>query len=97
VGLDNQVHTATDFTYLSDFSLWDTFRAEMPLLTLIEPQRNVDAIRTMLAQYEQGSWLPTPQQFGNSYTNDMIGDHPVAAILDAYQKGINDFDAEKSV
>jgi len=95
-GLDNQVHTATDFTYLSDFSLWDTYRAEMPLLTLIEPRRNVDAIRTMLAQYEQGGWLPTPQQFGNSYTNDMIGDHPVAAILDAYQKGISDFDAEKA-
>ena len=95
-GLDNQVHTATDFTYLSDFSLWDTYRAEMPLLTLIEPRRNVDAIRTMLAQYEQGGWLPTPQQFGNSYTNDMIGDHPVAAILDAYRKGISDFDAEKA-
>jgi predicted alpha-1,2-mannosidase len=96
VGLDSQVHTATDFTYLSDFSLWDTYRAEMPLLTLIEPRRNVDAIRTMLAQFEQGGWLPTPQQFGNSYTNDMIGDHPVAAILDAYQKGIRDFDAEKA-
>lgn len=96
VGLDGQVHTATDFTYLSDFSLWDTFRAEMPLLTLIEPRRNADAIRTMLAQYEQGGWLPTPQQFGNSYTNDMIGDHPVAVIVDAYQKGISDFDAEKA-
>jgi len=94
VGLDNQVHTATNFTYLSCLSLWDTFRAQMPLLTLIEPRRNVDAIRTMLAQYEQGGWLPTPQQFGNSYTNDMIGDHPVAVILDAYQKGIRDFDAQ---
>lgn len=96
VGLDGQIHTATDFTYLSDFSLWDTFRAEMPLLTLIEPRRNVDAIRTMLAQYEQGGWLPTPQQFGNSYTNDMIGDHPVAVIVDAYHKGISDFDVEKA-
>jgi predicted alpha-1,2-mannosidase len=96
VGLDGQVHTSTDFTYLSDFSLWDTFRAEMPLLTLIEPRRNVDAIRTMLAQYEQGGWLPTPQQFGNSYTNDMIGDHPVAVIVDAYHKGISDFDVEKA-
>ncbi|MGV8096690.1 MAG: GH92 family glycosyl hydrolase [Mangrovibacterium sp.] len=96
VGLDNQVHTATGFTYRSDFSLWDTFRAEMPLLTLIEPQRNIDAIKTMLAQYEQGGWLPTPQQFGNSYTNDMIGDHPVVVILDALQKGIDDFDLEEA-
>jgi predicted alpha-1,2-mannosidase len=95
VGLDGQTHTA-DFTYLSDFSLWDTHRAEMPLLTLIDPQRSINSIKTMLAQYEQGGWLPTPQQFGNSYTNDMIGDHPVAAIADAYQKGIAGFDVEKA-
>ena len=96
VGLDKKVHTATNFTYRSDFSLWDTYRAEMPLLTLIDPQRNIDAINTMVAQYEQGGWMPTPQQFGNSYTNDMIGDHPVDVIVDAYKKGINDFDAEKA-
>lgn len=95
-GLDNEVHTASGFTYLSDFSLWDTHRAQMPLLTLIDPQRSLNSIKTMLAQYEQGGWLPTPQQFGNSYTNDMIGDHPVVAIVDALKKGINDFDAEKA-
>ena len=96
MGLDNKVHTANGFTYRSDFSLWDTFRAEMPLLTLIEPSRNNDAINTWIAQYEQGGWMPTPQQFGNSYTNDMIGDHPVVAILDAYQKGIRNFDLAKA-
>ncbi len=93
-GLDHRVHKAKDFTYLSDFSLWDTHRAEMPLLALIEPQRIENAVRTMIAQYEQGGWLPTPQQFGNSYTNDMIGDHPVAAMLDAYQHGIRNFNLE---
>ena len=96
MGLDNQVHTAKDFTYMSDFSLWDTHRAQMPLLTLIDPQRSLNSIKTMLAQYDQDGWLLTPQQFGNSYTNDMIGDHPVSAILDAYLKGINDFDVEKA-
>ncbi|MCY1719426.1 GH92 family glycosyl hydrolase [Prolixibacteraceae bacterium Z1-6] len=96
MGLDNQVHIAEDFTYLSDFSLWDTHRAAMPLHTIVDPVRSINSIRTMLAQYEQGGWLPTPQQFGNSYTNDMIGDHPVAAIVDAYKKGIDDFDAEEA-
>jgi predicted alpha-1,2-mannosidase len=96
MGLDDQAHMANEFTYHSDFSLWDTFRAEMPLLTLVQPSRNNDVIRTMIAQYEQGGWLPTPQQFGNSYTNDMIGDHPVAVILDAYMKGIRDFDVQKA-
>ena len=96
MGLDNEVHTSKDFTYRSDFSLWDTFRAEMPLLTLIAPDRSNDAINTMIAQYEQGGWLPTPQQFGNSYTNDMIGDHPVVVFLDAYRKGIRNFDLQKA-
>ncbi|MEI6679860.1 MAG: GH92 family glycosyl hydrolase [Mariniphaga sp.] len=96
MGLDNQVHTANGFTYRSDFSLWDTFRAEMPLLTLIHPKRSNDVVNTMIAQYEQGGWLPTPQEFGNSYTNDMIGDHPVVAILDAYHKGIKKFDLQKA-
>lgn len=96
MGMDNQVHSAEGFTYLSDFSLWDTFRAEMPLLTLIAPERNNNAVNTMIAQYEQGGWLPTPQQFGNSYTNDMIGDHPVVAILDAWQKGIRNYPIEKA-
>jgi predicted alpha-1,2-mannosidase len=96
MGLDNQVHTAKGFTYRSDFSLWDTFRAEMPLLTLIDPERSNDVVNTMIAQYEQGGWLPTPQEFGNSYTNDMIGDHPVVAILDAYRKGIKKFDLQKA-
>lgn len=95
-GIDNLIHKATGFTYRSDFSLWDTFRAQMPLLAMIEPKRSNDIINTMIAQYEQGGWLPTPQQFGNTYTNDMIGDHPVSAILDAYRKGIRGFDAEKA-
>jgi len=96
MGLDNLIHTAKGFTYRSDFSLWDTFRAEMPLLTLVEPVRSNDAVNTMIAQYQQGGWLPTPQQFGNSYTNDMIGDHPVVVILDAYRKGIKNFDLQKA-
>ncbi len=95
-GLDNKIHTAEGFIYSSDFSLWDTYRTEMPLLALIEPERNRNAINTMIAQYEQGGWLPTPQQFGNCYTNDMIGDHPAPAILDAYMKGIKNFDTEKA-
>lgn len=94
MGIDKNIYYTDDFVYLSDFSLWDTYRAQMPLLTLVEPERSLNSVRTMLTQYKHRGWLPTPQQFGNSYTNDMIGDHPVAAILDAFKKGINEFDAE---
>lgn len=96
MGMDDKVHQTKEFTYQSDFSFWDTFRAEMPLLTLIDPERNSDVINTLIAQYDQSGWLPTPQQFGNSNTNDMIGDHPVVVILDAWRKGIRNFDVEKA-
>lgn len=95
-GLDGKVHGGEKFTYRSDFSFWDTFRAEMPLLTLIDPARTNDVICTMIRQYEQGGWLPAPQQFGNAYTNDMIGDHAVPAIVDAYRKGIQNYDVAQA-
>ncbi|KAK0349669.1 hypothetical protein LTR94_032158, partial [Friedmanniomyces endolithicus] len=49
-GPDNQIHLAEGFTYHSTFSLWDTFRAEHPLLTLVQPEdRNADMINSLLA------------------------------------------------
>lgn len=92
----DKVNTAENFTYYSDFSTWDTFRAEMPLLFLLKPDRARDMIKTMITQYEDTGWLPTPQQFGNYHADGMIGDHPTAVITDAYLKGITNFDEEKA-
>lgn len=85
---------ADGFVYYSDYSTWDTFRSEMPLLILVQPERTRDMIRTMVAQFEDSGWLPTPQQFGNFHTEGMIGDHASCVILDAYLKGVRDFDVE---
>ncbi|MFO8057510.1 MAG: GH92 family glycosyl hydrolase, partial [bacterium] len=41
-----------DFTYYSDFSIWDTFRSQMPLLTLVQPSRTEDMIKTIVRQYQ---------------------------------------------
>lgn len=88
---DGKVHEGV---YYEDFSLWDTFRAEHPLLILIEPERNRDMIKSLVAMYEEGGWLPKWPNPG--YSNVMIGTHADSVIADAYVKGITDFDAEKA-
>ncbi|MFM6924150.1 MAG: GH92 family glycosyl hydrolase, partial [Ferruginibacter sp.] len=57
-GRDNQVHTATDFTNYSVFSLWDTYRGAHPLYTIIDQKRTLDYINSFLVQYQQGGRLP---------------------------------------
>lgn len=78
-----------------DFSLWDTFRAQQPLQTILSPSRTAGFIRALLKKYDKGGWLPIFPCWG-SYTSAMIGDHALSVIADAYAKGIRDFDAEKA-
>ena len=98
-GPDNQVHQAEGFTFRSTFSLWDTFRAEHPLLTLIEPdQTNADFIRSLVEsrKYSPFGILPI-WQFQGRETWTMIGYHAVPIIADAYMKGIKGFDANAAL
>ncbi|MCD6421725.1 GH92 family glycosyl hydrolase, partial [bacterium] len=93
-GMDHEIHTTSD-THYAIFSGWDIFRAEMPLLTLLEPGVDNAIIRSLIAKYEEGGWLPI-WEFANSYSNCMIGDPAVPVIVDAYMKGLRDFDVEKA-
>lgn len=95
-GLDGLVHTAQGFNYYTVFSLWDTFRAEHPLLTLIDKKRTLDMIKSFLAMYEQGGLLPI-WPLGSKETYCMIGNHAIPVIVDAYSKGVRDFDAGKAL
>jgi len=92
LGRDLEVHRAEGFEYYTVFSLWDTYRAEHPLFTIIEQERTVDFIETFLAQYEQGGLLPVWELAANE-TFCMIGYHAVPVIADACIKGIGGFDA----
>jgi predicted alpha-1,2-mannosidase len=89
--VDHKIHTADGFTNYTVFSLWDTFRATMPLYTIIDQERYSDYIKTFLEMYRIGGKLPQWELAGN-YTGVMIGYHTHSAILDAYVKGIRDFD-----
>ncbi len=95
-GRDDKIHTTNgEFDYYTVFSLWDTYRALHPLLTIIDKKRTNDFIKTFIKQYEQGGRLPVWELSSNE-TNCMIGYHAVSVIWDAYNKGIRDYDAEKA-
>ncbi|WP_312089407.1 GH92 family glycosyl hydrolase [Chryseobacterium sp.] len=94
-GRDNKFYYAKDFNYYSVFSLWDTFRAAHPLMTLIDRKRTADFINTFIKQREQGGRIPVWELASNE-TECMIGYHGVSVIADAMAKGITGFDYEKA-
>ncbi len=94
-GRDLKIHHAEGFNYYTVFSLWDTFRAWHPLMTIIDRKRTLDYIKTFLVQYEQGGLLPVWELSSNE-TECMIGYHAVSVIADATVKGITDFNLEEA-
>lgn len=93
-GPDDQVHAAKGFTFHSTFSLWDTFRAEHPLLLLTQgEQKNADFVNSLIASQQVSPFGILPVwQFHGRETWTMIGYHAVPVIADAYLKGIKGFD-----
>jgi len=90
---EGRVETAKGFTYYCDYSVWDTFRALHPLLTILDPDRERDMVKSLIAKGQEGGFLPIYPAW-NSYTSEMVGDHAVTIIADAYFKGIRGFDLE---
>jgi predicted alpha-1,2-mannosidase len=96
-GADQKEHLAPGFQCYSTFSLWDTFRAEMPLLTITEPERVNDFVQSLLAEYQESPSHSLPLwPLANHDTSAMFGYHAVSVIYDAYQKGFRGFDAERA-
>lgn len=92
---NDSIAKAVGYTAYSTLSLWDTFRAEHPLLTILAEKETSDIINSMLAYYQVNQTLPVWTLYGNE-TNTMTGYHSVAVIAEAYLKGIRGFDAEKT-
>ena len=92
---NDSIVTAHDYTAYSTLSLWDTFRTEHPLLTLIAPDKVSDIVNTMFAYYDTKKILPVWTLYGNE-TNTMTGYHSIPVIVEAYLKGIHGFDPEKA-
>ena len=93
---DDKIHINPGERYYVDFSLWDTYRAQHPLLAYLEPERQNEMIRTFLAMYDQGGRLPLHVSYKNHYQAVMIGDHSTSVIVDSYMKGLREYDVEKA-
>ncbi|HEY0332951.1 MAG TPA: GH92 family glycosyl hydrolase [Stenotrophomonas sp.] len=98
-GPDNAVHQAKGWTHYSTFSLWDTYRALHPLMTLVQPpQRTSDVVNSLLASRRESAYGILPVwAFHGLETWCMIGYHAVPVIADAYMKGIGGFDADEAL
>jgi predicted alpha-1,2-mannosidase len=97
-GLDQNIHKAKGFTNYTTFSLWDTYRALHPLFNIIQPKRNGDMIKSMLAHYDQSVMHMLPIWSNSANENwCMTGYHAVAVIADAVVKGNTLFDANKAL
>ena len=77
--------------YYDDFSMWDIYRAEIPLYEIIEPSLVNDWVNSVILKGQEGGWLPIFPCW-NNYTSEMIGDHSIIFIASAFLKGINGYD-----
>ena len=96
LGRDFKTYPNPGFDYYTVFSLWDTYRAEHPLLTLIDKKRTNDFINTFIKEYQQGGLLPVWELSSNE-TFCMIGYHSVSVIADAFVKNIRNYDSEMAL
>ncbi len=94
---DGLVHDDEGSPFYTDDWIWDTYRATHPLRCLTEKEMELDILRSFLRMAEQMEqfWMPTfPEITGDS--RRMNSNHGVATVLDAYTKGLTDFDLEKA-
>ena len=93
LGTDKKVYKNAAFTNYTTFSLWDTYRAAMPLMSLINSEREGDIVNSFLAIYQQTGKLPVWPLMGNE-TDCMVGNPGMIVVADAYLKGIKGFDKD---
>lgn len=94
---DGKIHNDNGEPFYTDDWIWDTYRATHPLRVLIEPEKELNMVKSYIRMAEQSEegWMPTfPEVTGDSHR--MNGNHAVAVIWDAYCKGLTGFDLEKA-
>jgi predicted alpha-1,2-mannosidase len=89
---DKKIHEGEQDFYADDW-VWDTFLALHPLRYILQPEMESDMMASYVRMYEQSGWLPQfPQIHGDA--PPMNGFHSTIMLLDAYRKGVHNFDAE---
>ncbi|MGW1212919.1 GH92 family glycosyl hydrolase [Streptomyces sp. NPDC002499] len=86
-GWDQKIHRAKDFTYYQNWSLWDTYRTQSQLLSLLAPREARDMAISVIRIDEESGWLPK-WGYGTVETNIMTGDPVTPFLTNAYQQGL---------
>jgi predicted alpha-1,2-mannosidase len=86
-GWDQRIHRAKGFTYYQNWSLWDTYRTQSQLLTLLAPREARDMAISVIKIDEESGWLPK-WGYGTVETNIMTGDPVTPFLTNAYQQGL---------
>ena len=92
IGFDGKIHAVEAGHHVyANYSGWDIYRSEIPLLAMIEPARMQDMAQSIVSMYEQGGWIDRWPQV-NLYTNDMVGSPLTIALATAWLDGLHGFD-----
>ncbi|MFC8065265.1 GH92 family glycosyl hydrolase [Streptomyces sp. NPDC057293] len=86
-GWDQEIHRAKGFTYYQNWSLWDTYRTQSQLLSLLAPREARDMAISVIKIDEESGWLPK-WGYGTVETNIMTGDPVTPFLTNAYQQGL---------
>ena len=92
---EKEVYDAPNGRFYSTFSLWDSFRAAAPYLTLFTPECVPDFLNSLLKQEDLCGHLPIWPLWGGE-TGCMIANHAVPELADACLKGIEGVDWERA-
>ena len=95
-GFDGKVHTARGYTQYANFSGWDIYRSEVPLLALLAPRETGDMMHSLLADFEQSGFLPK-WAFADYDSAEINGDSADPILADAYAFGVRNFDAREAL
>ena len=88
---DDSVHNGVMYNC---WSMWDTYRAEHPLLTLVAPEHIDGMMQSLVEMSKEGGWLP---KWPNpSYTGIMVGSPAETILAEAWTKGFRGFDVEQA-
>lgn len=91
MGMDGRVHAGDGSTRYANFSGWDIYRSQIPLLAILDPKRVSHMIGSLLAGARESGWLPK-WSVASGQTNVMVGDPAAPIIAGAYAFGARDFD-----
>jgi len=95
-GFDHRVHTATGYTQYANYSGWDIYRSQIPLVALLAPTEAGDMMQSLVADARQSGFLPK-WALANFETAEMNGDSADPMIADAYAFGVRNFDARAAL